>query len=226
MRILLIEDDEMIATVVVESLKDFGYAVGWVKDGKQAERAWLDLVYDMVLLDLGLPQQDGLQVLNKVRQARNDTPVIIITARDDIQSRLAGLDGGADDYLIKPFDLAELQARMRAILRRHHQQTQPNPTNGELTLDPQTYQVYLHQQNETISLTNKEFLILQALVLRAGKIFSRAELEDKLYGWGEEVESNAVDFLIYGLRKKIGKQHIKNVRGVGWLVNKAQGENR
>lgn len=152
---------------------------------------------------------------------KQQLPVLIITARDDISSRLHGLDSGADDYLIKPFDLAELKARMRAILRRHYGQSQPKPSNGILTLNPQSYQVEIVGQDKPVALTNKEFVILQALILRAGTIFSRADLEDKLYGWGEEVESNAVDFLIHSIRKKIGKQHIKNIRGVGWLVEKA-----
>lgn len=222
MRILLVEDDAMIAGAVEASLKDIGYAVDWVNNGKIAETALRDQTYDIVLLDLGLPGQDGLTVLQHVRRLKNDTPILIMTARDDINSRLAGLDGGADDYLVKPFDLAELHARIRAIIRRHNGQAAPKPSNGVLTLDPQTYRVSIKGQNEQIALTNKEFAILQALVLRPGIIFSRAELEGKLYGWGEEVESNAVDFLIHAIRKKIGKNHIKNVRGVGWLVVKEE----
>ncbi|WGE32126.1 response regulator [Actinobacillus genomosp. 2] len=220
MRVLLVEDDSMIANVVEDSLKDIGYAVDWVNNGNVAETALRDQTYDMVLLDLGLPGQDGLLVLQHVRNLKNSTPILIMTARDDISSRLAGLDGGADDYLVKPFDLSELHARMRAIIRRHSGQATPKPSNGVLTLDPQTYQVDIIGQNEPVALTNKEFAILQALVLRQGIILSRSDLEDKLYGWGEEVESNAVDFLIHAIRKKIGKSHIKNVRGVGWLVPK------
>lgn len=220
MRILLVEDDVMIAQVVADSLKDIGYAVDWVDNGQSAESALVSQSYDIVLLDLGLPQGDGLMLLKYARQQKIDVPVLIITARDDIASRLEGLDSGADDYLVKPFDLAELQARMRAILRRHHKQTQTVLTNGLLNLHMQSHQVEIISEGYTIDLTNKEFIILQALMLRTGTILSRAELEDKLYGWGEEVESNAVDFLIHSLRKKIGKSHIKNVRGVGWLVNK------
>lgn len=220
MRILLVEDDEMIAQAVSDSLREIGYVVDWVDNGKTAEPALVAQAYDLLLLDLGLPQRDGLSLLKQIRMQKNDIPILILTARDDIASRLAGLDSGADDYLVKPFDLAELQARMRAVLRRHHKQTQTELTNEALKLNLQSYQVEILAERRNLALTHKEFVILQALMLRAGVILSRSELEDKLYGWGEEVESNAVDFLIHALRKKIGKQHIKNVRGVGWLVEK------
>ena len=173
-----------------------------------------------MLLDLGLPGQDGLQVLKHLRQEKNNTPVLIVTARDDLDSRLAGLDGGADDYIIKPFDLSELLARIRAVLRRQSGQSTPLLSNGAITLNPTNYQVTLADQPMPIELSNKEFAILQALMTRPGIIHSRADLEDKIYAWGDEVESNAIDFLIHALRKKIGKEHIKNVRGVGWLVSK------
>ncbi|OOF85689.1 response regulator [Rodentibacter ratti] len=220
MRILLVEDDQMIANAVSEGLKSACYAVDWVNNGNTAEQALAAQSYDLVLLDLGLPGQDGLQVLRHLRQTQNHTPVLIITARDDLDSRLAGLDGGADDYMIKPFDLAELLARIRAVLRRQGGQSMPLLSNGSLTLNPTNYQVSLADQAEPIVLSNKEFAILQALMNRPGIIHSRAELEDKIYAWGDEVESNAIDFLIHSLRKKIGKAHIKNVRGVGWLVAK------
>nr|WP_314739133.1 response regulator transcription factor [uncultured Haemophilus sp.] len=220
MRILLVEDDQMIANAVSESLKTARYAVDWVNNGNTAEQALAAQSYDLVLLDLGLPGQDGLQVLRHLRQSKNHTPVLIVTARDDLDSRLAGLDGGADDYIIKPFDLAELLARIRAVLRRQSGQSTPLLTNGLLTLNPSNYQVAIADQPEPIILSNKEFAILQALMSRPGIIHSRAELEDKIYAWGDEVESNAIDFLIHSLRKKIGKEHIKNVRGVGWLVAK------
>ena len=174
----------------------------------------------MALLDLGLPGQDGLQVLKHLRQEKNNTPVLIVTARDDLDSRLAGLDGGADDYIIKPFDLSELLARIRAVLRRQSGQSTPLLSNGAITLNPTNYQVTLADQSMPIELSNKEFAILQALMTRPGIIHSRADLEDKIYASGDEVESNAIDFLIHALRKKIGKEHIKNVRGVGWLVSK------
>lgn len=167
------------------------------------------------MLDLGLPSQDGLQVLQQIRKAKNATPVLIVTARDDLDSRLAGLDSGADDYIVKPFEMAELQARIR-----HNGQSSPKFSNGVITLDLTYYQVEIAGQEAPIALSNKKFAVLQALVTRVGIIHSRADLEDKIYAWGDEVESNAIDFLIHGLRKKIGKEHIKNVRGVGWLVAK------
>ena len=220
MRILLVEDDKMIAEAVSNGLKTARYAVDWVNNGNTAEQALNSQQYDLVLLDLGLPGQDGLQVLKHLRQDKNNTPVLIVTARDDLDSRLAGLDGGADDYIIKPFDLSELLARIRAVLRRQSGQSTPLLSNGAITLNPTNYQVTLVDQSMPIELSNKEFAILQALMTRPGIIHSRADLEDKIYAWGDEVESNAIDFLIHALRKKIGKEHIKNVRGVGWLVSK------
>ena len=220
MRILLVEDNKMIAEAVLNGLETARYAVDWVNNGNTAEQALNSQQYDLVLLDLGLPGQDGLQVLKHLRQDKNNTPVLIVTARDDLDSRLAGLDGGADDYIIKPFDLSELLARIRAVLRRQSGQSTPLLSNGAITLNPTNYQVTLADQLMPIELSNKEFAILQALMTRPGIIHSRADLEDKIYAWGDEVESNAIDFLIHALRKKIGKEHIKNVRGVGWLVSK------
>ena len=220
MRILLIEDDTMIADAVAGSLKDSGYAVDWINNGRTAVTAFGSQSYDLILLDLGLPGQDGLDVLQQLRGSGNPTPVLILTARDDLHSRLSGLDGGADDYLVKPFDMAELQARIRAVLRRQHHRTNPLLSNGALTLNPAAHQVEIVGQSEPVALSNKEFAILEALLQRPGTILSRSSLEDKIYGWGEEVESNAIDYLIHALRKKIGKEHIKNIRGVGWMVPK------
>ena len=218
MRLLLVEDDRMIAEALAGSLRDSGYAVDWVNDGLAATVALAGQPYDLVLLDLGLPGQDGLQVLQDVRRSRNSVPVLIVTARDALGSRLSGLDGGADDYIVKPFDVAELQARIRAVLRRHGGQADARLGNGVLTLDPATHQVSIRGEQEAVVLSNKEFAVLQALIMRPGTIHSRSDLEDKIYAWGEEVESNAIDYLIHALRKKIGKQHIKNIRGVGWMV--------
>ena len=226
MRILLVEDDTMIADAVAGSLRDSGYAVDWVNNGNTAETALRSQTYDIVLLDLGLPGQDGLDVLQHLRANQDNTAVLIVTARDDLGSRLSGLDGGADDYIVKPFDMPELHARIRAILRRRGGLAAPQPSNGVITIDPTTHLVSVrgegdsNETNEPILLSNKEFAILQALLMRPGTIHSRADLEDKIYGWGEEVESNAIDFLIHALRKKIGKEHIKNIRGVGWMVPK------
>lgn len=218
MRVLLAEDDRMIGEAVFAGLKDRHYAVDWVKNGQAADTALCAQNYDLLLLDLGLPQQDGLTVLQRLRQRQDDTPVLILTARDDLDSRVAGLDGGADDYIVKPFEMAELLARIRAVLRRRHGQTAPVCGNGVIALDEAACQARIAGQ--TVPLSRREFAVLQALLSQPGKIYSRADLEDKVYAWGEEVESNAIDFLIHGLRKKIGKEHIKNVRGVGWLVAK------
>ncbi|MDO4222627.1 MAG: response regulator transcription factor [Acinetobacter sp.] len=216
MRILLVEDDVMIGQVVSDSLKDAHYAVDWVKDGEMACHAVDAQPYDLVLLDLGLPKKDGLQVLQFIR-AKQQTPVLIATARDDIESRVQGLDFGADDYIIKPFELAELLARIRAILRRHNQST-PQLGNSKISLDASTYQVTMKETGQVIDLSNREFSVLQALLMRPNAILSRSDLEDKIYAWGEEVESNAIDYLIYVLRKKLGSDVIKNIRGVGWTI--------
>ncbi len=220
MRILLVEDDAMISESICASLKDASYAVDSVDNGQIVETAVRSQNYDIVLLDLGLPGKDGLMVLKLLRQSHPHLPVIILTARDDIDSRLSGLDGGADDYMIKPFDMSELLARMRVALRRRSNQATSQLHNGPIVLDLSNYQVSIDGIEQSILLSNKEFSILQALMLHPGLIYSRSELEDKVYGWGEEVESNAIDFLIHALRKKIGKEYIKNIRGVGWMVSK------
>ncbi|OOR89265.1 DNA-binding response regulator [Moraxella caviae] len=220
MRLLVVEDDLMIAKALMAGLKDNGYAVDHLDSGEQVLAAVQTQDYDALLLDLGLPKQDGLSVLAQIRQNKSELPILILTARDDIDSRLRGIDGGADDYIIKPFDMAELLARIRMVLRRKGGTSQPLLSNGALTLNPATFTVQITGQADEIVLSNKEFAILQALMQRAGVIFSRAQLEEKLYGWGDEVESNALDYLIHALRKKVGKEHIKNVRGVGWLVEK------
>ena len=220
MRILLVEDDAMISESICASLKDASYAVDSVDNGQIVETAVRSQNYDIVLLDLGLPGKDGLMVLKLLRQSHPHLPVIILTARDDIDSRLSGLDGGADDYMIKPFDMSELLARMRVALRRRSNQATSQLHNGPIVLDLSNYQVSIDGIDQSILLSNKEFSILQALMLHPGLIYSRSELEDKVYGWGEEVESNAIDFLIHALRKKIGKEYIKNIRGVGWMVSK------
>ncbi|OSI15036.1 response regulator transcription factor [Neisseria dumasiana] len=220
MRILLVEDDNMIGRAVEGSLKDNRYTVDWVKDGKTAIDTLTAQPYDVVLLDLGLPQKDGLQVLAGIRSRGLTVPVLILTARDDIQSRLSGLDNGADDYIIKPFDMSEVLARIRAVLRRSGGSAVNMLDNGVLSLDPSTYYVRRHDNGENILLSNREFAILHALMQHPGTILSRNDLEDKVYAWGEEPESNAVDYLIHALRKKLGHDSIKNVRGVGWLVPK------
>lgn len=218
MRVLLVEDDLMIGEAVSVALKDAAYAVDWVKDGATADRVLENVEYQAVLLDLGLPKRDGLEVLRRLRQAGNTVPVIVITARDSVDDRIKGLDFGADDYLVKPFNLNEMLARLRAIIRRQGGQATPLLTNGKVTLDLATRQARCGDAVEMLSA--REFALLQALLLRPGTILSRTELEERLYGWNEEVESNAVDFLIHGVRKKLGSNSIKNVRGAGWMVEK------
>jgi two-component system OmpR family response regulator len=219
MRILLVEDDGMIAQALQAALQAAGYAVDWVDDGLTAEAALRTQAYDQVLLDLGLPGQDGLQLLERLRAADNPVPLLIITARPGLEDRLRGLDGGADDFLQKPFEMAELLARMRAVMRRKGGRAAPELGNGRVSLDPALKSARVEGQ-EAVQLSAREFALLQALLVRPGAILSRGELEDRLYGWGNEVESNAVEFLIHGLRRKLGKDVIRNVRGLGWMVSK------
>lgn len=219
MRVLLVEDDLMIGEAVQGALKDAAYAVDWVQDGRTALATLDRQHYDLVLLDLGLPGKDGLQVLSDLRGRNNGVPLLIITARDGLDDRLRGLDGGADDYLLKPFEMAELQARMRAVLRRKAGTSAPVMSNGAVSLDLATKEACVNGASPQ-QLSNREFALLQALLVRPGAILSRNELEDRIYGWGEEVESNAVEYLIHALRRKLGNEIIKNVRGVGWMVSK------
>jgi two-component system OmpR family response regulator len=219
MRVLLVEDDFMIGAAVHAALQDASYAADWVKNGQTALNT-LDIQhYDLVLLDLGLPGKGGLDVLQVIRAKANAVPIVIITARDGLDDRLRGLDGGADDYVSKPFEMAELLARMRAVLRRKGGLASPILSNGVISLDPATREASI-DQGETVALTNREFALLQALLLRPGAILSRSDLEDRIYGWGQEVESNAVEFLIHALRRKLGSGVIRNVRGVGWMVSR------
>jgi len=210
----------MIGAAVAEALKDSAYAVDWVRDGVLAIEAVRSETYDIALLDLGLPMMDGLEVLKKVRAGSGRLPVIILTARDGLSDRIHGLDLGADDYLVKPFEIGELLARMRAVLRREGSGAPPILTNGQLQLDPATREASF--SGETAVLSAREFALLQALLARPGTILSRAELERHLYGWSEEVESNAVEFLIHSVRRKLGATAIRNVRGVGWMVDRAK----
>jgi len=220
MRVLLVEDDPMIGSVVQHALRDASYAADWVVDGEAALTALRTLEYGLVLLDLNLPRIDGMDVLRSVRQARNDVPVLVLTAREATEDRVAGLDGGADDYLVKPFAMSELLARMRALTRRKEGTASPLLGNGIVELDPATHEA--RTATAAVRLTAREFPLLQALLVRPGAILSRAELEHRVYGWDEEVESNAIEFLIHSLRKKLGSETIKNVRGVGWMVAKGR----
>ena len=216
MRVLLVEDDYMIGTAIEQALRDASYGVDWVRQGEAALDSLDRFPYEMVLLDLGLPGLDGMAVLDRLRAAGHGLPVLLLTARDATEDRVAGLDGGADDYLVKPFQLSELLARMRAVTRRRSPVVSPNLSNGLITLDPATHEA--SAQGRQVRLTGREFALLQALLVRPGAILSRTDLESRIYGWNEEVESNAVEFLIHALRKKLGSDAIKNVRGVGWMV--------
>ncbi|WP_369856404.1 response regulator [Candidatus Thalassolituus haligoni] len=218
MRILLVEDDPMIGEAVVTALKDAAYAVDWVRDGVSATHTLALGTHEAVLLDLGLPGQDGLEVLRRLRAAGNSLPVIIVTARDGVEDRIRGLDLGADDYLVKPFDIQELLARLRVVMRRQGGHATAKLANGVVSLDLGTR--LAQASGKDVLLSAREFALLQALLLRPGVILGRDELEERIYGWNEEVESNAVDFLIHGVRKKLGAAIVKNVRGAGWMVDK------
>lgn len=218
MRILLVEDDNMIGEAISIALRSEAYAVDWVTDGKAASRVLDGADHQAVLLDLGLPGRDGIAVLQQLRAQGNAVPVIIITARDAVEDRIKGLDAGADDYLVKPFDVHELQARLRAVIRRKGGQAAPVLDNGIVSLDPATREARRGDARHLLSA--REFALLHALLLHPGAILTRAELEARIYGWNEEVESNAIDFLIHGVRKKLGADVIKNVRGAGWMVDK------
>ncbi len=216
MRLLLVEDDVMVGEAVRKGLKLDGFAVDWVRDGVQAETALADHAYDLLLLDLGLPRRDGLALLESLRRGGNDIPTLIITARDAVADRVRGLDAGADDYVVKPFDLDELTARVRALARRRAGRAQPQLTAGALTLDPARREVFLRGENVAVS--PREFALLAALMENPGAVLSKESLEERLYGWGEEVESNAVEVHVHNLRRKLGAAAIRTVRGMGYRI--------
>ncbi|MBV9834410.1 MAG: response regulator transcription factor [Alphaproteobacteria bacterium] len=216
MRALLIEDDRMIGRAIEHALRDAAYAVDWVRDGEAAIESIAADAYDIALLDLGIPKLDGLAVLQQIRKRQERLPVIIITARDGVDDRIRGLDFGADDYIVKPFEIRELLARMRAVTRRQGSGAPAILTNGLVSLDPATHEA--RTAHGACELTAREFALLQALLARPGSILSRVDLERHIYGWNEEVDSNAVEFLIHGVRRKLGAELIRNVRGAGWMV--------
>jgi DNA-binding response OmpR family regulator len=216
MRLLLVEDDHMIGESLRKALRQSGFAVDWVRDGRAAEGSVASERFDLVLLDLGLPQRDGMEVLAAMRARGDRTPVIVVTARDALASRVRGLDAGADDYIVKPFELDELLARIRAVVRREAGRAAPALEVGDVTLDPATRQVA--QRGAPVALSAREYAVLEALMLRPGAILSRAQLEDRLYGWGEELESNAISVYVHQLRRKLGDGFIHTVRGVGYYV--------
>ena len=216
MRLLLVEDDALIGEGVRAGLKLAGYTVDWVKDGQAAALAIANAVYDLAVLDLGLPRKDGLSLLRELRAKGNDLPVLVLTARDAVQDRVLGLNTGADDYLIKPFDLDELTARVQALLRRRAGRADPIIRHGPLVLDPVARRV--EHKGRPVQLSPREFALLQALLERPGAVLSRDQLEERLYGWDEEVASNAVEVHLHNLRRKLGAEMIRNVRGVGYCM--------
>ncbi len=218
MRLLLVEDDTMIGESVLDLLRAENYAVDWVKDGEMAEAALRTQAYDMVLLDLGLPLRDGVAVLRSLRSRKDRTPVLIATARDSVQQRIEGLDAGADDYVLKPYDLDELLARIRALLRRAAGRAEPVYEYRGVSINPATREVMVGDQ--VVVLSAREWAVFEPLLARPGMVLSRAQLEEKLYGWKDEISSNAVEVYIHGLRKKLGADIIQNVRGVGYMVPK------
>jgi two-component system OmpR family response regulator/two-component system response regulator QseB len=221
MRVLLVEDDRMIGESLQRALRLVGYAVDWVQDGGAADATLASERFDVVLLDLGLPQRDGLEVLRGARARGDQTPIVVLTARDSPAHRVQGLDSGADDYVVKPFDLEELLARMRAVVRRHAGRAEPAIEVDGVILDPTTRQVT--RAGAPVPLSAREYAVLEALMLRSGAILSRAQLEDRLYGWGEELESNAISVYVHQLRRKLGEGFIHTVRGVGYYVGTPAG---
>lgn len=216
MRLLLVEDDIALGEGVRAGLRAEGYTVDWLQDGVSAAHALLSETFDLVVLDLGLPRLSGIQVLQQLRKSGSNLPVLILTARDDTEDRIAGLDAGADDYLVKPFDLNELKARLRALLRRSAGRAQMLVEHAGVSLDPTTQQV--RYQDVAVVLTPKEYVLLHELLSQPGKVFTRERLTQLLYGWDEEAESNTLEVHIHHLRKKLFTELIRTVRGIGYLV--------
>ncbi|MFZ5522595.1 MAG: response regulator [Pseudomonadota bacterium] len=229
MRILLVEDDALLGDALQAGLKQSGYAVDWMKDGVTAEQALTTESYAAVVLDLGLPRLSGLELLQHLRSrnahkdasSNKHTPVLILTARDTVDDRIKGLDAGADDYLVKPFDMGELAARLRALIRRASGKTEPLLQVADVKLDPAAHRVLY--RGKPVELSSREFTVLHALMLNAGKVLSRAQLEEQLYAWGEEIESNAVEVHIHHLRRKLYPELIETIRGVGYLLPRDKG---
>lgn len=218
MRLLLVEDDELLGDGLRIGLKQSGYTVEWLKDGLSAEQALQQEHFDLVVLDLGLPRRSGLEVLKNLRKSGNTVPVLILTAQDSVEDRVQGLDFGGDDYLVKPFDLDELCARLRALQRRYSGRAEPQIQHGDLIVDPAAHKVSL--AGNDINLSTSEFALLQYLLDNKGRVIPRARLEEMLYGWQGEVESNALEVFIHHLRKKLGRDLIRTVRGVGYVIEK------
>ena len=219
---LLVEDDTMIGETVLDVLRADHFAVDWVRDGAMADTALRSQRYDLVLLDLGLPRRDGLEVLKALRARKDATPVLVVTARDAVGDRIAGLDAGADDYVLKPYDLDELLARIRALIRRSAGHADSVFEIQGLRLNAITRQVTRHTEGvaepEAIALSAREWAVLEVLMARPGVVFSRAQIEEKLYSWKDDISSNAVEVYVHGLRKKLGSGVIQTVRGLGYVM--------
>ena len=220
MRILLVEDDQMIGEPMLDILRSESYAVDWVRDGEMADTALAGQTYDLILLDLGLPRRDGMSVLRSLRARKDRTPVLIATARDEVAQRIEGLDAGADDYVLKPFDLDELLARIRALIRRAQGRAEPVYEHMGVTINPGTHEATI--DGKPVQLSAREWSVLEPLIARPGLVLSRQQLEEKLYGWKDEISSNAVEVYVHGLRKKLGAKLIQNVRGLGYMVPKVE----
>lgn len=217
MRLLLVEDDAILGDGLKTGLTMEGYAVDWLTDGAQADEALRLNKYDLIVLDLGLPRMDGMSILKALRKRKNRTPVLVLTARDAVTDRVAGLDGGADDFVVKPFDLAEICARLRALARRHDGNGSPLIEHQGISIDPAAHRVY--ENGKPLELSAKEYEVLYFLMTHIGQVSSRARLEETLYAWGSEVESNAVEVHIHHLRKKINANLIRTIRGVGYIID-------
>jgi two-component system, OmpR family, response regulator QseB len=218
MRILLVEDDPQLGDGLMVGLRQAGFAVDWVRDGHAADLALSSETFDLVVLDLGLPRLSGMEVLKRARDRGRTAPVLILTARDATGDKVAGLDAGADDYLVKPVDLDELTARIRALTRRSAGRAAPLLTHGDLALDPAAHSVTLAGQ--PVELASREFALLQMLLESAGRVLTRSQLEQSLYGWGDEPDSNALEVHIHHLRRKLGSELIRTLRGVGYTIPK------
>lgn len=216
MRVLIAEDDSLIAVPIQEMLREQGYAVDWIRDGLAADAALRSEPYDMAVLDLGLPRRDGLTILRALRARSSDTSVLILTARDEISDRVIGLDSGADDYLVKPFALSELSARMRALARRRTGTANARLEHADVVLDAITHEVW--HRGVSVALSAREFSLLEKLMVRPTAILSRSQLEDRLYTRGEEPDSNAIEVYVHGLRRKLGTDFVRTVRGLGYTL--------
>ena len=218
MRLLLIEDDELLGDAVKTGLNQFGYVVDWLKDGEAARAALKSESFELIILDLGLPKLSGMKLLQSIRQEGNITPVIILTARESVESRVKGLDSGADDYIIKPFDLNELSARVRALIRRSQGRADTVLNYRNVTLDPAAHSVLV--DDVPVNVPRREFALLQKLLENSGNVLSREQLMQSVYGWDEDVDSNALEVHIHNLRKKLNANYIRTIRGVGYMVEK------